>query len=217
MRRRGRFLFTGVAWAVLSLSQATLADVDAGLAALSQRDYITAAKEFESAANQGNVQAQYSLGHMYDAGQGLPQDYSAAAKWYRKAAEQGFDLAQNNLGLLYENGRGLAQDFAEAANWYRKAAEQGYALAQFNLGGMYAKGQGVAQDDVQAYFWTMLAALQGDHPASDSMKFLAGRMTPEQMARAQEQVAERLRQQGGVKPTPPVGPLPGNAKERIVL
>jgi TPR repeat protein len=49
-------------------------------------------------AEQGDAQAQYNLGIMYDNGQDVPQDYTAAASWYRKAAEQGHAQAQFNLG-----------------------------------------------------------------------------------------------------------------------
>ena len=41
------------------------------------------------AAEQGDAEAQTSLGLMYDNGKGVPQDYAEAVKWYRKAAEQG--------------------------------------------------------------------------------------------------------------------------------
>ena len=52
-------------------------------------------------AEQGNADAQYNLGVMYDNGQGVRQDYAEAARWYRKAAEQGNAKAQYNLGSMY--------------------------------------------------------------------------------------------------------------------
>ena len=39
-------------------------------------------------ASQGNADAQFNLGVMYDIGQGVPQDDAEAAKWYRLAADQ---------------------------------------------------------------------------------------------------------------------------------
>jgi TPR repeat protein len=118
-------------------------DFDKGLAASQAGDYATALQEWRPLAEQGNAQAQWSLGYMYGNGLGVIQDYAEAANWYRKAAEQGEALAQYNLGIMYDNGLGVIQDYAEAVDWYRKAAEQGEALAQYNLGSMYATGLGV--------------------------------------------------------------------------
>ena len=46
-------------------------------------------KLFRLAADQGDAKAQYSLGVMYDQGEGVPQDYAEAVKWYRLAANRG--------------------------------------------------------------------------------------------------------------------------------
>ena len=81
-------------------------------------------------AEQGDADAQFRLGVMYDIGQGVPQDEAKAAAWYKKAAEQGDADAQLNLGLMYDNGRGVPQDEVRAVAWYRKAAEQGNENAQ---------------------------------------------------------------------------------------
>src|SRR5512141_173300 len=100
-------------------------------------DYKTAYRLFKPLAEQGNADAQYNLGIMYDHGQGVPQAYTKAVRWYRKAAEKGLAQAQFNLGWAYGKGQGIAQDYAEAVRWYRKAAEKGLAQAQFNLGIAY--------------------------------------------------------------------------------
>ena len=145
-------------------------------------------------ANSDDAEAQFSLGLMYELGQGVPQDYAEAVKWYRMAAEQGHAAAQFNLGLMYAEGQGVTQDHTEAVKWYRLAAEQGYAGAQYNLGFMYAKGQGVTQDYTEAHKWFNLAASQGTGAAHK--KFAAGReamasmMTPEQLAEAQLRAIE---------------------------
>ncbi len=170
------------------------ADLDAGLLALANQDYPTAKKEFQAAADQGNSEAQYSLGHMFESGEGMARDFTEAFKWYLKSAQQGFKLAQNNLGYMYENGQGVARNYAEAVKWFRKAAEQGYALAQYNLGRIYAQGQGVTQDYEQAYLWTALSAAQGDEGAIKNMNLLAARMTQKQIAAAQELVASWLKE-----------------------
>jgi len=87
-------------------------------AAHSRRDYATALRLWRPLADQGNAEAQYALGFMYDGGQGVPKNYARAAKWWRLAADQGHTFAQYNLGTLYDNGNGVPQNKAEALKWY---------------------------------------------------------------------------------------------------
>jgi TPR repeat protein len=63
------------------------------------QDNLQAASWYRKAAEQGNADAQYSLGRLYYEGRGVPQDYAQAAAWHRKAAEQGDAVAQGSLGL----------------------------------------------------------------------------------------------------------------------
>jgi uncharacterized protein len=89
------------------------------------QDYHEAARWYQSAAEQGQAEAEYNLGVLYAEGQGVAQDYSAAARWYRLAAEQGERDAQLNLGALYVTGRGVAQDYVAAYEWLQLAAVAG--------------------------------------------------------------------------------------------
>ena len=53
------------------------------------------------AAEQGDAEAQYSLGYRYATGVGVSQDYAEAARWLRLAAEQGpRSSAASNPALL---------------------------------------------------------------------------------------------------------------------
>ena len=79
-------------------------------------------KWYHKAAEQGEANAQYNLGVMYDKGQGVPQDYREAVKWYHKAAEQGDASAQSTLGGMYYFGQGVPQDFVQAHMWFNLAA-----------------------------------------------------------------------------------------------
>jgi hypothetical protein len=49
-------------------------------------DYAEAVKWYRKAANQGDADAQFVLGTLYDEGRGVPQDYVEAHKWYNLAA-----------------------------------------------------------------------------------------------------------------------------------
>jgi TPR repeat protein len=91
----------------------------------------------EKKAAGGNMQAQYTLGLMYEQGYGVTQDKSRAALCYRKAAEKGQVDAQYRLGCLYYRGEGVPRDVRQAAEWYAKAANQDYSPAQAALGNMY--------------------------------------------------------------------------------
>jgi len=70
--------------------------------------------------------------------------------------------------------------------WFRKAAEQGNSFAQGKLGAAYEEGRGVPKDYVKAYMWLILAAAQGERGISRFRDHIAQKMTPEQVARAQE-------------------------------
>jgi TPR repeat protein len=61
-------------------------------------------------AVQGNANAQFNLGMMYQDGHGVPQDDSEAVQWFRRAAIQGFMDAQSSLGAMYMDGRGVPQN-----------------------------------------------------------------------------------------------------------
>ena len=130
-----------------------------------------------SAAEQGDVVAQFDLGFVYLNGKGVPADDVEAAYWFRLAAEQGDAPAQGQLGVFYASGRGVLRDDAEALRWYRLAAEQGDARAQGLVGSMYLEGRGVLKDDAEAVGWFRLAAEQGDAPAQLilGLNYLAGR------------------------------------------
>ncbi|MEI7995657.1 MAG: tetratricopeptide repeat protein [Methylococcaceae bacterium] len=138
------------------------------------------------AAEQGNAEAQFKLGSMYE---GVTEDYVEAVKWYRLAAEQGHAKAQFKLGSMYRGsiyrkGKVVKQDYAEAVKWYRLAAQQGYSDANFFLGCMYAEGEGVTQDYVRAYMWFDLARLVKKRDE------ISSKMTPEEIIEAQKMARE---------------------------
>ncbi len=85
----------------LGLTAPAWAGFDEGVAAYKRGDYVTAIREWRPLAKQGNANAQYNLGVMYNEGLGVPQDYAEGVRWYRKAAEQeyGFDGRRLNAFL----------------------------------------------------------------------------------------------------------------------
>ena len=142
-------------------------------------------------AEQGDKEAQYSLGVRYDKGEGVPKDSVEAVRWFLKAAEQGDAKAPYNLGVMYDKGEGVPKDSVEAVRWYRKGAEQGYAKAQFNLGAMYAAGDGVPKDLVQAHMWFNLSGAKGREEAKRNLKIIEKQMSAEQKAEAMKLARDR--------------------------
>ena len=141
--------------------------------------------EYLKVAEKGDVDAQSNLGLLYYNGLGVPQDYAEAAKWFRKSADQGSSAAQYYLGLCYRNGKGVIQDDSKAVKWFCFAADQGNPNAQNSLGVCYSNGEGVIQDYVLAYMWSDLASASGIEGAQNR-EAISKRMTPEQIAKAQE-------------------------------
>ena len=116
-------------------------------------------------------------------------DYATAVTLWRPLADRGDAHAQFLLGTMYENGKGVTRDYGEAMKLYRLAADyQGYPAPLYALGSMYAKGHGVAQDNVRAYVWYSIAAASGDYAGTMLRDALARKMTPAQIAQAQEMV-----------------------------
>jgi uncharacterized protein len=96
--------------------------IEGGVRAYDRGDYRAAVIEFRPLAEQGYRLAQYTLGLMYEQGQGVPQDYTQAIKWFGRAAVRGVPQAQFELGMLYANGLGVPQDFILAHAWVNLAA-----------------------------------------------------------------------------------------------
>lgn len=134
-----------------------------GLSAYQQHDYATAIVWFQKAAQQGDTEAQFYLGHLYRKGLGVTKNLQESFKWLQKAAEEGHIRAQYNLGLMYASGYGVTRNDQEALKWYRVAAQQGNPEAQYFLGRMYEKGQGVTQNNQEAAKWYRVAAGHKGH------------------------------------------------------
>lgn len=132
------------------------------------RDGTEAINWLRKAAEQGNVDAQYSLGLLYSTGiwlVGVAEDYPEAMKWFRKAADQGNADAEDCIGGMYELGRGVPKNDKEAVRWYRMAAEKGVESAQSSLAKHLLHGEGVPEDGKEAMKWYRKAADQGNIPA----------------------------------------------------
>ena len=72
------------------------------------RDYVPASQVqipdlalLRQEAAQGNAQAQFELGRLYESGLGVPKSHKKAMEYWKLAAEQNHALAQYGLTLLH--------------------------------------------------------------------------------------------------------------------
>lgn len=129
---------------------------------LHENEWPEAIKWYHKAAEQGQPDAQRTLGDLYLEGDGVDRNLNEACSWYFRAAEQGDADAQYGWWSIYRDesfpgGRETAVMFC------RKAAEQGHPDAQADLGELYASGHLVERDWNEAVWWFLKAAEQG-HP-----------------------------------------------------
>ncbi len=110
-------------------------------------------------AEQGDEEAQFSLGLMYDTGNLVERNPEQAVHWFKKAAKAGVAGACLYLGMKYAFGAGVNQDRAKAQHWYEQAAVQGWPQAAFLLGSLYLDSP--ATDKVRGCAWLGIAAEQG--------------------------------------------------------
>lgn len=128
-------------------------------------------------AEQGDAEAQFTLGVMYIHGLAVRKDTAEGVKWIRRSAEQGYTEAQFRLGTLYITGEADRVDPAEGVKWLRRSVEQGSAMGQCCLGELYMTGTVVPKDEAEAFRLYRLAAEQGYAMAQNSLgsMYMAGR------------------------------------------
>ena len=150
-------------------SSVVAATYEEGKKAYLAQDYDLALKILKPLAENGNAQAQITLGLMHDYGHGVEKSASESIKWYLMAAEQGVPLVQHDMGVKYFQGQGVEQNYNEAAKWWEMSANAGIADSQFNLGLMYYRGIGIEKDYVKAAKLFEAAAEQGHGNAQYSL------------------------------------------------
>lgn len=134
-----------------------------------EKNPVLAAKYLETAAKQGDPEAQFVIAHCYREGLGVDAEPKMAVHYLAMAANQGFNAANKSLGLAYLDGDDVDQDAVIAMQYLEKAAEQGDPQAQFLAGRCYAKGKGVNPDPKKAIHYWERSAAQGFSPAEIQM------------------------------------------------
>ena len=132
-----------------------------------QQDLKAAHSWFLKSALQGNKNAQYRVGSMFEE---VLMNNDEAFKWYYKASQQGHRDAQFNLAHCYAKGKGVKKDVNQAFIWYKKSAEQGEPFAMMALANCYYEGLGVSKDKNKAIELYKQVVALNDADASDLAK-----------------------------------------------
>lgn len=150
-----------VALPLLSGQVAAQVRFSEGYEAAHSGNYKKAVKIWLPLAKKGDAPAQYTIGWMYESGQGVKEDLKKAVYWYKKSAQQEYEAAQYVLGTLYEKGSGVEQNSEIALDYYLLAAKQGDPISQFQVGNYYQYGIGTRKDNDRSIYWYEKAAQQG--------------------------------------------------------
>ncbi|MCD7760303.1 MAG: sel1 repeat family protein [Clostridiales bacterium] len=117
---------------------------------------------WKKSADQGNTQAMFFLGRVYEYdSEHISADKKLAADWYAKAARLGHEKAAENLDFL----KGLT-DFDD----FERAAKRGDPQAQYDLGVCYDLGRGVKENGKKAEAWLKKASSCGCAKAEPYLK-----------------------------------------------
>lgn len=147
-------------------------------------DYVRARKYFEMASEDGNLIADWYLGHMCRLGRGGPQDDALAFSYYSRVAdafsynETDPDRLRITIDALVQVAEyfrlgskqaHIEQDFSSAMRNYKLAATYGHPAAQYALGLMHLKGQGIEPSPKQGLKWLFTAARKRYAPAEAAL------------------------------------------------
>jgi uncharacterized protein len=149
----------------------------AGVRDYNAGDKAGAVRALEFAAGQGHLTAQWKLGRMYAAGDGVPHDDLRAFEYYSKIADENADETPGTT-----DGKIVATAFVALGQYFRQGISGSYVKpnaarafemyhyaasyfrdpdAQYGLGRLYLDGVGAETDPRQAARWLKLAAEKG--------------------------------------------------------
>ena len=117
--------------------------------------------EYKIAADGGDANAQYVMGHCYEQGISVTANLHEAAKYYEMAVKQGHTLATYALGVCYQTGRGVPQDHGKAIHHFQLAAVHHHAEAEYALADYFYDGDVIRRDFELAQSLFQLSADQG--------------------------------------------------------
>ncbi|MDO5151514.1 MAG: hypothetical protein Q4D76_19350, partial [Oscillospiraceae bacterium] len=140
--------------------------------AYNRGDYVKTMDTLIELADGGNANAMFSLGSMYEHGDGIHPDLQQAVNYYQKAIQLGNQDAQFNLALMYLNGKGVAKDEAKAFDMLKQLADQGNAEAMYKVSQMILGGIGTQTKLQPALDYLKRSYQKGYAPAASALGYL---------------------------------------------
>ena len=177
-------------------------DLKTARKAYDKGNYSKALEYFQRSSADGNMVADWYLGHMYRTGRGVPQDDGKAFDYYTRVvrAYDPEDHSDKRLRIMidadiqlanyYRTGSeqaGISRDLSRAYDTYMKyATAYGHPAAFYGLGFMNINGQGVNRNARQGLKWMMAGARKRYPPAQAFMgdAYWTGRLVQQDKTRA---------------------------------
>lgn len=140
-------------------------------------------------AEQGNPEAQYKVGEMYELGRGVPMDKAKAREWYNKSVKQGHQKSSYRLLYMDIETSGMNAERKQQMAQLQREAKAGISDAQYFLGRMYAHGVGVSKDLKEAQTWYSKATFNGVPEAESELIAVEEEIARVEARQAQQKAA----------------------------
>ncbi len=133
------------------------------------QDWKKAIEMIQLSAANGNPDAQWELGTMYEFSNHVDQDSTKAFDYYRRSADAGNPIGLYMMAHCYQHGIAVEEDHAISDSLYAKSFEGLMQLAPQEdiyvlnfIGSAYYWGDGVAADRQKAFEYYLISAQKGN-------------------------------------------------------
>jgi TPR repeat protein len=147
---------------VAALAPGREAEIEVWRATADDGDFLETLRRL---GDEGNADAMYRLGRMYQTGIGVARNDTEAVAWYRKGSAAGNVQAVVALGVALIDGRGAGRDPQEGIRLLRVAADRNSYDAMYRLGIVLSEGKVTAKDTAEAFRLFTRAADAGHVPS----------------------------------------------------
>ena len=171
---------------LLSSGVAVAVDFNKGLKAYDSGDFKAALAEWVPLAEQGDAEAQYSLGIMHDVGEGVLIDYKRAYMWFNLSSYNGSGSATNKMDALTKKMSHAQID--KAQDMSRRCLESDYKYC-----GVTEKE---AEKLAEAEKWAEVAEIIESIIADGETQTIADNETVQQLAEDQQALDSLLVDEG---------------------
>lgn len=134
-----------------------------------EQDWQKAVEMLQRSADQGNADAQWELGLMYEFSNHVIQDASKALEFYRKSADSGSPIGLYMVAHCYQHGIVVDEDHSISDSLYTQSFNELMQLAPQEdiyvlnfVGSAYYWGDGVTQDRQKAFEYYLISAQKGN-------------------------------------------------------